>query len=63
MDNLANKMDDLMGKLRLAKYSPKLNPEKSREYWLSQPGAPKAERPDEEPKTMPYDELLKSWRQ
>ena len=62
MDNLANKMDDLMGKMRLPKYSPKLNPEKSREYWLSQEGAPKAERPDEEPKTMPYDELLKSWR-
>ena len=62
MDNLANKMDDLMGKMRLPKYSPELNPEKSREYWLSQEGAPKAERPDEEPKTMPYDELLKSWR-
>ncbi|MDZ7762455.1 MAG: ABC transporter substrate-binding protein [Desulfovermiculus sp.] len=63
MDNLATQMDDLMGKMRLPKYSPKLNPKKSREYWLSQEGAPKAERPDEEPKTMPYDELLKSWKE
>jgi glycerol transport system substrate-binding protein len=62
MDNLANEMDDLMGKMRLPKYSPELNPEKSREHWLSQPGAPKAERPDEKPKTMPYDELIKEWK-
>jgi glycerol transport system substrate-binding protein len=62
MDNLANEMDDLMGKLKLPKYSPKLNPEKSREYWLNQPGAPKAERPDEKPKTKPYDELIKEWK-
>jgi glycerol transport system substrate-binding protein len=62
MDNLANEMDDLMGKMRLKQYSPELNPEKSREHWLSQPGSPKAERPDQEPKTMPYDELIKEWK-
>ena len=62
MDSLANKMDELMGKLRLAQYSPKLNPEKKREEWLSQPGSPKPERPDEKGKTMPYDDMLKQWR-
>lgn len=61
MDSIAYAMDDIMGKLRLKKYSPELNEEKDPEYWLSQPGSPKAERPDEEPKTMPYDEMLKQW--
>lgn len=61
MDDLARIQDNLMGKLRLAKYSPKLNPIKSREYWLSQPGSPKPERPRPEPKTVLYDELVKEW--
>ncbi|WP_029898868.1 ABC transporter substrate-binding protein [Desulfohalovibrio reitneri] len=63
MDNLAETMDDIMGKLRMAKYSPELNPKKSREYWLNQPGSPKPERGPEEPKTMPYDEMIKAWKQ
>ncbi len=63
MDNIAIAMDNLMGKLNLSKYSPVLNEEKSAAYWLEQPGAPKAERPDEEPKTMPYEELVQSWKQ
>ena len=63
MDGLAEKMDELMGKMRLPKYSPQLNEKKPAEYWLSQPGSPKAERPAEEPKTVPYDELLKQWQQ
>lgn len=62
MDKLAYKMDELMSKLRLPKYSPKLNPKKSREYWLSQPGAPKPERPDEKGETISYDEMIKNWR-
>jgi glycerol transport system substrate-binding protein len=62
MDNLANTMDQLMGKLNLPKYSPKLNEKKSADYWLNQPGSPKAERPDQKGKTMAYDELLKMWR-
>lgn len=61
MDNLAMKMDELMGKMNLKKYSPQLNPEMSAEYWYNQPGAPKAEVPDEEPMTVPYEELIKSW--
>jgi glycerol transport system substrate-binding protein len=31
------------------------------QYWLDQPGSPKPERPDEEPMTKPYDELLQEW--
>lgn len=62
LDNLANTMDKLMGNMKLKKYSPKLNPKKPQSYWLSQPGSPKAEKPDEKPKTMPYDDLIKMWK-
>ncbi|MFT5342098.1 MAG: glycerol transport system substrate-binding protein [Paracoccaceae bacterium] len=42
---------------------PVMNDEKDPEYWLSQPGSPKAKlaNEDEEPKTIAYDELIKSW--
>ena len=42
-----------------------MNEEKGAEYWLAQPGAPKAklENEDEEPQTIAYDELIKSWQQ
>lgn len=63
MNDLAAIQDKLMGKLRLPKYSPKLNPLRSREYWLSQPGSPKPERPEEKPKTVSYDELIKEWKE
>jgi glycerol transport system substrate-binding protein len=62
MDNIAKAMDDLMGKMRLKKYSPQLNEERPAEYWLEQPGAPKPERPDAEPKTMKYEDLIASWQ-
>ncbi|TCO74133.1 ABC transporter substrate-binding protein [Rhodovulum euryhalinum] len=44
---------------------PKLNEEQDPEYWLGQPGAPKAmlENEEEEPITVSYDELIKSWNQ
>jgi glycerol transport system substrate-binding protein len=61
MDGIAFAMDDLMGKMRLKKFSPELNEKKPREFWLEKPGAPKAEMPDQEPKTMPYEELIKEW--
>ena len=61
MDNIAKSMDDIMGKLNLEKFSPKLNEERDPQYWLDQPGAPKAERPEEEPATMAYEELIKMW--
>ncbi len=62
MDQLAEKMDDLMGKMRLPKLSPQLNEPESREYWLNQPGAPKPEKPAEEPATISYEELIKQWK-
>lgn len=63
MDKLANEQDKLMASLKMKAYSPKLNEEKSREYWFAQPGAPKAEMREEKPKTVPYEELLKQWKQ
>ena len=62
MDNIAEAMDGLMGKLNLKKHSPALNEPKDAAYWLEQPGAPKPERPDAEPATMSYEDLLESWR-
>ncbi|MDF1854406.1 ABC transporter substrate-binding protein [Pseudooceanicola sp.] len=43
---------------------PKMNEAKEPNYWLSQPGSPKAKlaNEDEEPKTISYDELIKSWQ-
>jgi len=61
MDDLASIQNSLMERLRLQKYSPELNEPRSREYWLNQEGAPKAERPEEEPETTPYNELIKQW--
>ena len=61
MDDLASIQNSLMQRLRMQQYSPKLNTERSREYWLNQPGAPKAERPPEDPVTVPYDELIQEW--
>jgi glycerol transport system substrate-binding protein len=63
MDQLAAKMDQLMGRLRLPNKSPELNEERDEEYWLSQPGSPKPEikeRP--QPETIKYDELIKRWK-
>lgn len=62
MDNIAKAMDDLMSKMDLAAFSPVLNEEKPAQYWLDQPGSPKAERPDQEPKTMSYEELVEMWK-
>ena len=41
---------------------PTFNPQKSVEYWLSQPGAPKAKLANEKPKgqTVDYDKLLQA---
>jgi len=42
---------------------PKLNKEKGADYWLKQPGSPKAKLANEKPKamTISYEELIKSW--
>ncbi len=63
MDELAAKMDELMGRLRLPNKSPKLNEPRSEEYWLNQPGAPKPKiEGREDPKTIKYDDLVKQWQ-
>ncbi len=43
---------------------PKLNPERAAQYWLNQPGAPKAKLADEDPApvTIAYDELIETWK-
>lgn len=42
---------------------PKLNDEKGADYWLAQPGSPKAKLANEKPapQTISYDELIQSW--
>ena len=62
MDNIASVMDDLMSKMNIAEHSPVLNEEKTAEHWLSQPGSPKPERPDQQPKTMSYEQLVETWK-
>jgi glycerol transport system substrate-binding protein len=61
MDNIAKVMDKLMGKMKLKRYSPILNPEIPENEWLKRSGSPKAYRADDEPKTISYDELIKTW--
>jgi len=70
MDRLAAEMDVTMSRMQAADEKanvyggcgPRLNEEKDPEFWLSQPGSPKAKR-DEKPqgKTIAYDELIKQW--
>lgn len=62
MDNIARSQDDIMRSLKMKQYSPRLNPLRSREYWLQQPGAPKPERSREKPKTLPYEQAIKIWQ-
>jgi len=62
MDLMAHAQDEMMAKVRLKVYSPKLAEQKSESYWLSQPGSPKAQRVRPKPKTIAYETLLKQWR-
>jgi glycerol transport system substrate-binding protein len=43
---------------------PKLNKPRDPEYWLAQPGSPKAKLANEKPQgqTVAYEQLLKSWQ-
>jgi glycerol transport system substrate-binding protein len=64
LDNLAEQMDAVMARLERAgmpNCAPKLNEPKDAQEWLDAPGSPKAERPEQEPVTVPYEELLKQW--
>ncbi len=69
LDGLAKAQDKVLARIERSKVQgengPKLNPEKDPQYWLSQPGSPKAKLANEKPqgKTIAYSELLKSWKQ
>ncbi|UTM59540.1 ABC transporter substrate-binding protein [Photobacterium sp. CCB-ST2H9] len=69
LDGLAKAQDRVLQRLERANVQgecgPKLNKPRDAEYWLSQPGAPKAKLANEKPKgvTIQYAELLKSWQQ
>jgi len=62
MDLMAHAQDEMMAKVRLKVYSPKLSEQKDESFWLSQPGSPKPHRARPEPKTIDYETLLKQWR-
>mgnify|MGYP001800101358 CR=1 FL=1 len=67
LDSLCSEQEKVLSRLERAgimgDIGPKLNDEQDPEYWLSQPGSPKAklENEDEEPVTVAYDELINSW--
>lgn len=68
LDGLAKAQDKVLQRLQRANVQgecgPKLNPKQDPEFWLSQPGSPKAKLSNEKPqgKTIAYDELLSSWK-
>jgi glycerol transport system substrate-binding protein len=68
LDSLCEEQERVLQRLERAgimgDIGPKLNEERDPEYWLSQPGAPKpAMEGEEEPMTVAYDELIKSWNE
>jgi glycerol transport system substrate-binding protein len=67
MDNLAEEMDAVMGRLErsgMAVCPPKLNAKSSSDKWLSDKGAPWKKLANEKPKgaTIAYDTLLSAWK-
>jgi glycerol transport system substrate-binding protein len=68
LDGLAAAQDKVMQRLERAKVQgecgPKLNNPRDPEYWLAQPGSPKAKLANEKPQcqTVAYEQLLKSWQ-
>ena len=68
MDNLANEMDDVMGRLQragMAHCAPKLNPKVDPSVWLSDKGAPWKKLTNEKPQgqTIDYSKLLAAWKE
>jgi glycerol transport system substrate-binding protein len=67
LDGLAADQDAMLKRLERAQSGsscgPKLNEEKTAQYWFDQPGAPKPKLANEKPQgqTVAYSELLKSW--
>ena len=68
LDGLAEAQDKVLRRIERANVQgecgPKLNPEKDAEFWLSQPGSPKAKLANEKPQgvTIAYGKLLESWK-
>ena len=68
MDALCEAQERVLARLERAgvqgDIGPKLNEPRDPEYWLNQPGAPKAKLANEKPTpiTVDYDELIKSWQ-
>lgn len=64
LDGLAKAQDRVLQRLERSgaqgECGPQLNPKKDRDYWLSQPGAPKAKLANEKPqgKTIAYKDLI-----
>ena len=73
MDRLAAEMDVTMSRMQAADEAanvyggcgPRLNEERDAEYWLSQPGAPKAKLDNEKPQgeTVRYEDIVARWNQ
>ena len=61
MDNIAKQQDRILSQLKMSRLSPKLNAEKSEQFWLLKEGAPKPIRRRSKPLTIPYEELIKQW--
>ena len=68
LDALCEEQEKVLERLERAgvqgDIGPKLNEPQDPQVWLDAPGAPvaKLENEDEEPKTVGYDELIKSWQ-
>lgn len=73
MDRLAEEMDTTMARMQAADEKanvyggcgPRLNEKKDPEFWLSQPGSPKAKLDNEKPQgeTIGYDALVQRWQE
>ncbi len=68
MDNLADEMDNVMGRLQRAgmkNCAPKLNDKSDANKWLSDNAAPWKKLANEKPKgeTIAYDKLLQAWKE
>ncbi len=68
LDSLCEQQEQVLERLERAgiqgDLGPVMNEEQDPQYWLDQPGAPKPklENEDEEPRTIGYEELNKSWQ-
>jgi glycerol transport system substrate-binding protein len=73
MDRLAEEMDTTMARMQRADEGanvyggcgPRLNAQRDADYWLSQPGSPKAMLGNEKPQgvTIAYTDLIQRWQQ